>query len=189
MAFQAITRLGGGRGEIVDSTLDIKGAAYNASTVSELATGAVSGLPKTFTAKTEIVTRQDGQALPANRCRDLILNQAQRGHIEFEYAKTVIPADSFPLLDRVAAAMARCPDVKIEVGGHTDTGGSPAKNRELTQSRAEAVVDYLVDAGIKRERLTAVGYGESKPIADNATAQGKATNRRIEFSVTLPGGG
>ena len=189
VAFQAITRLGGGRGEIVDSTLDIKGAAYNASTVSELATGAVSGLPKTFTAKTEIVTRQDGQALPANRCRDLILNQAQRGHIEFEYAKTVIPADSFPLLDRVAAAMARCPDVKIEVGGHTDTGGSPAKNRELTQSRAEAVVDYLVDAGIKRERLTAVGYGESKPIADNATAQGKATNRRIEFSVTLPGGG
>ena len=51
------------------------------------------------------------------------------------------------------------------------------------------MVDYLADAGVRRERLTAVGYGESKPIADNATPQGKAANRRIEFTVMLPGGG
>jgi OOP family OmpA-OmpF porin len=188
-AFQTIARLGGGRGEIVDNALTIRGAAYNAVAANEIATSAASGLPKTFTAKTEIVTRQDGQPLPPDRCRDLIQAEAQRGRIEFDFAKTAIPADSDALLDRLAAAMTRCPEVKVEVGAHTETGGSTAKNRELTQSRAEAVVDYLVDAGIRRERLTAVGYGESKPIADNATPQGKAANRRIEFTVVVPDGG
>ena len=63
-----------------------------------------------------------------------------------------------------------------------------AKNRDLTQTRAETIVEYLVAAGVKRERLTAVGYGETKPVADNATAAGKAANRRIEFTFTEPAG-
>jgi OOP family OmpA-OmpF porin len=84
--------------------------------------------------------------------------------------------------------VARCPDAGVEVGAHSDSGGSSARNRDLTQTRAEAIVEYLVAAGVKRERLTAVGYGETKPIADNATATGKAVNRRIEFSFTEPAG-
>ncbi len=58
-----------------------------------------------------------------------------------------------------------------------------------TTARAEAIVDYLVDAGVKRERLKPVGYGEDNPVADNDTTAGKAENRRIEFSVALPEGG
>ena len=87
------------------------------------------------------------------------------------------------------SVVARCPDANIEVGAHSDGDGTAPKNKDRTQSRAEAIVDYLVNAGVKRERLTAVGYGEAKPIGDNNTPQGKAANRRIEFSVSAPSGG
>lgn len=75
------------------------------------------------------------------------------------------------------------------MAAHADADGSETKNRELTQARAKAVVDYLVDAGRKREQLTAVGHGGYNPIADNATEEGKRANRRIEFLVQLPNGG
>src|SRR5207244_12413046 len=114
---------------------------------------------------------------------------AHGGHVDFEPAKASITADSFGLLDRMAAAMVRCPEVKVEVGAHTDAGGSASKNRDLTQSRAEAIVDYLVDVGIRRERLSAVGYGETKPVADNNTSQGQAPNRRAEMHRTTPAAG
>jgi OOP family OmpA-OmpF porin len=108
------------------------------------------------------------------------------GRIDFDGQEPAILADSFGLLDRVSATMARCPNAAIEVGAHTDSDGSASGNRDRTEARAEAIVDYLVDAGIRRERLTAVGYGEDNPIADNSADAGKAANRRIEFSVELP---
>jgi OOP family OmpA-OmpF porin len=111
------------------------------------------------------------------------------GQIEFDGAKADITADSHGFLDRVATTIARCPETNIEVGAHTDSEGSASRNRDRTQARAEAIVDYLVDSGIRRERLTAVGYGEENPIADNGTDAGKAANRRIEFSVALPSDG
>jgi outer membrane protein OmpA-like peptidoglycan-associated protein/osmotically-inducible protein OsmY len=188
-AMQAIARLGGGRGELVDNVVTIRGAAYNPATAAEIAAAAAATFPKSLTLKTEIVTRQEGQPLAAGRCRDLTQAVAQHGHVEFEPSKTAITADSYGLLDRIAATLVRCPAVKVEVGAHTDAGGSAAKNRELTQARADAVVDYLVDAGVRRERLTGTGYGDTKPIADNATAQGKAANRRVEFTVVVPEGG
>ena len=76
-----------------------------------------------------------------------------------------------------------------KVGAHSDSEGSTSRNRDRTQARADAIVDFLVSAGIRRERLVAVGYGEKNPIADNSTDEGKAANRRIEFSVALPNGG
>jgi len=67
------------------------------------------------------------------------------------------------------------------VAGHTDSSGNDMLNMELSQSRAESVVEYLVSAGIARERMKAKGYGESRPVADNATAEGRAKNRRVEL--------
>ena len=70
------------------------------------------------------------------------------------------------------------------VGGHTDNTGSVAGNQTLSQQRAQAVVKYLSGAGVDTSQLKAVGYGQDKPIADNATSAGKRENRRIEFVVT-----
>ena len=105
------------------------------------------------------------------------------------FGKATLLDTSLTLLDRVAGTMLRCGAAPIEVAAHADSDGSAEQNLKLTQERAEAVVDYLVDAGVKRELLTAMGYGEDNPIADNATEEGKRANRRIEFAVTPPGGG
>jgi OOP family OmpA-OmpF porin len=71
----------------------------------------------------------------------------------------------------------------MEISGHTDSDGSEADNLALSERRAGAVADYLTAAGVDAERLVAVGYGESRPVRENETEQGKAANRRIEFRV------
>jgi outer membrane protein OmpA-like peptidoglycan-associated protein len=188
-ALQAVARLGAGHAEIADHDVTVAGSAWYPSAADELVSATGDALPKGFKAVMNIVTRQEGQPVSPVRCRDLLQAALQRGRIEFVANKPEITGDSFGLLDRVAATIARCPDAGIEVAAHTDSAGSSARNRDLTQSRAEAIVDYLVDAGVKRERLSAVGYGESKPVADNGSADGKAANRRVEFTVELPEGG
>ena len=76
------------------------------------------------------------------------------------------------------------PALKFEVGGHTDSDGDAASNMKLSQARADAVRNQLISMGIDGSRLTAKGYGSTKPIADNSTFDGKAKNRRVEFTKT-----
>lgn len=102
----------------------------------------------------------------------------------FDTGKATIQARSFGLLDDVAAAFAQNPDIlKVEVAGHTDSQGADAANLTLSQKRADAVVSYLINKGIGPERLSPVGFGEAKPIASNDTADGRAENRRVEFTI------
>lgn len=75
------------------------------------------------------------------------------------------------------------PNVEVRIDGHTDDEGSEDFNRDLSLARAGAVLDYMVAAGLPSANLTAAGFGESQPIADNATAEGRAKNRRIEFHL------
>lgn len=86
------------------------------------------------------------------------------------------------VLDRVAAALKEFSDVRVEVGGHTDNTGSASVNRRLSQQRADAVRAYLVSQGVEESRLVARGYGPSKPVTSNATAEGRAQNRRVELT-------
>ena len=76
-----------------------------------------------------------------------------------------------------------CPDIKVWVTGHTDSVGDREYNIRLSQQRADVVIEYLVGKGMDRARLTAIGFGYSQPVADNATEEGRAKNRRIEFRV------
>lgn len=81
--------------------------------------------------------------------------------------------------------MAGCPGARITIAGHTDDRGRPEVNLLLSQQRAEAVAARLIAAGVADARITAVGYGADRPVADNATAEGRAQNRRIEFVVEV----
>ncbi|MEO1381410.1 MAG: OmpA family protein, partial [Pseudomonadota bacterium] len=101
----------------------------------------------------------------------------------FATGQASIEAASFGLLDRLSYTARACPDTRFEVGGHTDSDGDEASNERLSLQRAEAVVDYLVSSGVQDNRLSAIGFGESNPIASNDTAEGKARNRRIEFNI------
>jgi OOP family OmpA-OmpF porin len=75
------------------------------------------------------------------------------------------------------------PRARIEIGGHTDNTGDPGYNLDLSRRRATAVRQYLMSRGVGEKRLTAVGYGQEKPVADNDTPQGRLKNRRIEFKI------
>ena len=75
------------------------------------------------------------------------------------------------------------PDLRAVVEGHTDSIGGPITNQLISEERARAVVDYLVEVGVDPDRLSTIGYGEERPIASNNTSSGRAQNRRIEFNV------
>jgi outer membrane protein OmpA-like peptidoglycan-associated protein len=91
---------------------------------------------------------------------------------------------SFGLLDGVVAVLNEHPEVKLEIQGHTDSRGDDSHNLKLSQARADAVRRYLTDHGVEASRLTARGYGETRPIESNQTSQGREINRRVEFVRT-----
>jgi outer membrane protein OmpA-like peptidoglycan-associated protein len=108
--------------------------------------------------------------------------------VVFATGTATIAKTSYQPLDEVAAALKDHPDVKsVEIQGHTDDRGGAKANLKLSQRRAEAVRKYLVSRGIAPGRLTAKGYGETRPIASNKTAEGRKANRRVDFVVTQQG--
>lgn len=111
-----------------------------------------------------------------------VFQQALHG-INFETAKDIIKPNSFGILDNVVKVLEENPDYKIDINGHTDSQGGDDYNQDLSERRAKAVRQYLINHGISEDRMAAYGYGESRPIADNATARGRALNRRVEFVV------
>lgn len=101
--------------------------------------------------------------------------------VNFESGSAKITRDSFVVLDDVAAKLKANPGMKVEVAGFTDNSGSPTINRALSQRRAEMVMSYLVARGVPAANLIARGYGPDQPIADNASDDGRAQNRRVEL--------
>jgi outer membrane protein OmpA-like peptidoglycan-associated protein len=105
--------------------------------------------------------------------------------IYFATGKAKIRRASFGKLNKAVAVLKKYPGVKLEIGGYTDSTGKRKLNVALSKKRAEAVRDYLVKKGVATERLTAIGYGPDKPVADNKTRKGRAKNRRIEFKLVV----
>ena len=101
----------------------------------------------------------------------------------FETGKATLEESSYVVLDELVAYLVRKDDERIEVGGHTDNVGTAAKNLVLSQDRANTVRAYLLTKGIDPSRVTAKGYGMTKPVAPNTTAEGRAQNRRTEVTI------
>jgi outer membrane protein OmpA-like peptidoglycan-associated protein len=123
------------------------------------------------------------QKAEADRCQSELATAVKSGSIKFQRASAELEGSSVATLDALARIASSCPAARIEVGGHTDAEGTAERNQRLSERRANSVADYLKRAGVDAARLTAIGYGQEKPIADNATAEGRALNRRIEFTV------
>ncbi|MFI5185567.1 MAG: OmpA family protein [Chitinophagales bacterium] len=101
--------------------------------------------------------------------------------INFDIDKAIIKPESMGTLNMIVQVMKDNPDIKFEVDGHTDNTGTAPHNLTLSQQRADAVKDQLIKMGIDASRLTSKGFGDTKPIGDNNTLEGKANNRRVEF--------
>lgn len=103
--------------------------------------------------------------------------------INFETGKDIIKTDSYDDLDALVKILNEFPEANVSIEGHTDNVGDKAKNLELSQKRSDAVKAYLISKGVAESRLTATGYGDTQPVADNKTPAGKAKNRRVDFKL------
>lgn len=109
----------------------------------------------------------------------ITLNQ----QIHFDSGRSVIKPDSYQILDEVAAVLKSNENWMVRVEGHTDNVGSREKNLQLSEERARACMDYIVNKGVAASRMSATGYGFDQPIASNATPDGRTANRRTEFKI------
>jgi outer membrane protein OmpA-like peptidoglycan-associated protein len=104
--------------------------------------------------------------------------------VQFDVGTAIVRRPSLPILDQVTEVLREHPEIlRVEVEGHTDSRGSKATNTLLSQHRAEAVVKLLVKRGIERARLTAKGYGPTRPVVANLTTEGRQKNRRVELKI------
>jgi outer membrane protein OmpA-like peptidoglycan-associated protein len=102
-------------------------------------------------------------------------------NVNFEFDSARLTASSTAMLDEGVAILKRHTDLKVEIAGHTDSQGSEQYNQGLSERRAQAVADYLISHGAKADNITVNGYGESQPVADNSSKEGRAANRRVEL--------
>ncbi|UOG77272.1 OmpA family protein [Hymenobacter tibetensis] len=106
--------------------------------------------------------------------------------IQFEFNKATLKPSSYPTLDGLVELLNAYPDYNLGISAHADNKGDDAYNLRLSDERAASARAYMLSKGMTDTRIVSHGYGESKPIADNATEAGRALNRRVEFDVYLP---
>ena len=116
-------------------------------------------------------------------CRDGVATAVKSGQVLFHSASADLKGSSIATLNRIAAAFQSCPQSRLRVEGHTDNSGLAEMNQKLSDARAQAVMTYLASKGIDASRISAVGFGATRPVAPNVGAANKMMNRRIEFIV------
>ena len=180
----SLSRLTDGGFELSGTNLTVKGGVVTDAIGRQVLDRLKAMLPAGFT-----LAAGGPTVLPPPPQVDSATCQALLGKVQtsekilFETAKATLDERSIGVLDALVGGTLACVSARITVEGHTDSDGDPAANQALSEARAAAVVDYLKAAGIDARRLTSVGYGESRPVAGNDTAEGKQMNRRIEFRV------
>jgi OOP family OmpA-OmpF porin len=103
--------------------------------------------------------------------------------VNFEFNTAKVSAESYPILYDAVKTLLKNTDIRVEIQGYTDNIGSESYNMKLSQQRADVIKDYLKSKGVSENRLLARGFGETNPVADNKTAEGRSMNRRIEFKI------
>ena len=188
-ALQALGELDSGDIRVLADLVEVRGVTGNPQASAEISRllSEKLGQGQDF----RIIVRYDkaldpNAGLPtAQECADLVAARLTEHKITFAPGKADIDTSSAPTLDSIAKIFARCGALPMEIGGHTDAQGREEMNLALSQSRAEAVRTALMERGVLTAALSAKGYGESLPIADNGTDAGREINRRIEFKLLL----
>lgn len=127
---------------------------------------------------------EQAKVIPTEGCETRLGVLSEANAIYFKTGSAELDKESEPLLNSGADIAKRCPSVKFRVEGHTDNVGSKRFNQQLSEERAKSVVDYLIANGVKADRISSAGYGETRPVAPNNSEANRAKNRRIEFKVT-----
>ncbi len=180
---QAVSRLGDGQASLTAEGLRLSGGAYYQGALKQVEDFLNGTLPADLAFQSDLKVAEPGAAVAAEECQTLLRGALETNSILFQSGKATISADSFGLLDGLIYTARRCTESRIQIEGHTDSDGDAGTNQALSEKRAASVVTYLTGAGVEQDRLDAMGFGETKPVADNGTPEGKAKNRRIEFVI------
>ncbi|WP_182406134.1 OmpA family protein [Psychrobacter sp. GP33] len=157
---------------------DLQAAVPAMTVIAEGPLNEQSEIDNSMTAAETAMNNLGEQPSPRDVARALSLQV-----VNFAVDEAVIPDENKRLLDRAVALMKQVPDMKLMIIGHTDKTADAAYNMKLSQERAQAMKDYMVSQGADSAKLMTKGMGETDPIADNSTEQGRFRNRRIEFTV------
>ncbi len=189
-AVEALSFLHNGAATVTEDNVVISGATGQENAQSEMArilSARLEGTP--FELDVTYSEALDPlAALPTpDECIELINEAGNRQKITFAPSSTDFEDEAVETIDAIAEILRDCQTVQIEIGGHTDSQGREVMNEQLSQARADAVLNAIMARRVLVSNLTAQGYGESQPIADNDTEAGREANRRIEFRLVTEG--
>ncbi len=184
VALEQLARLRRGDVQMSGKEVMIQGAAESERVADEIRSVLSTDLPPGFKVR-DAITVMTGEEKAADSCQTLMRQTSAKGTINFERAKADLTADSTQTLRDLVEVANECPAFSIEIEGHTDAEGTDERNQRLSDRRARAVADFLTQNGVSARRLSTIGYGATRPVADNATETGRAKNRRIEFNVKV----
>lgn len=183
-----LAQLNSGMLQVKSGSVQLSGEVADAGRIKSvhetLSAGMAHGWGLASRLTVPIQKRSAAQPRPVSRCAAEMARIVLNDPIMFAPASSQIEPASLPVIAKLARALTGCEGGRIEISGHTDSQGREAANLGLSRVRADAVLDALLAEGVSIRKLVALGYGEANPIASNATAAGRALNRRIEFSVS-----
>ncbi len=183
-ALEQLARLERGEAAVVAQQVTVRGLAESDQIAADVRSAVESGFSDGFQG-THAITVMSAVEKEADECQGLMRDATNRGILQFERAKADLTPDSTDTLKELAQVANACPRFRIEIEGHTDAEGTDERNQRLSDRRARTVADYLISSGVDANRLSTVGYGATRPIAENETPDGRAKNRRIEFVVKV----
>ena len=184
-ALQALSRLDdGAEVRIEDQAVSLRGSALSQIALEDTSRILEEGLPQGFDGQSSMdLASIPETSLQVSDCQIELNGLVATNNVLFETAEAAIQDHSYGFLDRVAFVARQCGQARLEISGHTDSDGAEAANLDLSERRAKSVLAFMIAAGVAADRVTAIGFGESKPVESNETDAGKAANRRIEFRV------
>lgn len=187
---EAFSALESGRLNVTPAMIMLSGTTGTQGLSSELAARLTAALGPSAAIKLDITYREHLDpiaALPTpEECLAQVRAIQERDKIAFGPGSIELDTTALSIVRRIGSVLRDCAGVEMEVGGHTDSQGRAEMNQSLSQARADAVLNALIAERVPSNSLTAVGYGEDNPVADNDTADGREANRRIDFQLRYP---
>ena len=185
-ALEALVLLEHGEARLGALRVDLDGVAADRGLRARTRRLLQRGLPASFTSSTNIALVTLADAAPAS-CQTQLDSLLAAAGVEFDNGSTALRTDSAPVLVEIVEIVQGCAPARFEVAGHTDDRGDPEKNLRLSEARAQAVMNYLIEHGVAADRVTARGYGEARPLVRGTSPEARARNRRIEIRVERQG--
>ncbi|MGD9863871.1 MAG: OmpA family protein, partial [Pseudodonghicola sp.] len=187
---EALSKLANGAVTVLPDTLSLRGISHDEEASAEIARLLSDKLGEAEDFTLDITYRAPPAPADAppdpEECERRLSEVQKAGKIAFEPGSATIAADSLPILEQITEILTDCQGIRLEIQGHTDSQGREEMNLQLSQARAQSVLNELRARRVLTSSFAAVGYGEAKPIASNDTEAGREENRRIEFRLIRP---